>query len=81
MNIEEIKKMLEDGIEQAQVMVDGDGYHYQATIISELFVNKSKVQRQQLVYEVLGSLIRSGELHALSMRTLTPQEWEQDQHG
>lgn len=67
-----------DGVEYAQVM--GDGYHYQLTIVSDVFLGKSKVARQQWVYAQLKNDITSGSLHALSMKTWTKNEWEQ-QHG
>ncbi|HEX7053012.1 MAG TPA: BolA family protein [Burkholderiales bacterium] len=56
------------------VEVVGDGQHFQALIVSAEFAGKSRVQRHQLVYAALGSRMRE-EIHALSMRTLTPQEW------
>lgn len=54
--------------------VVGDGQHFQALIVSAQFAGKSRVQRHQLVYAALGERMRE-EIHALSMRTLTPQEW------
>jgi len=48
--------------------------HFQALIVSTEFAGRSRVQRHQLVYAALGERMRE-EIHALSMRTLTPQEW------
>ncbi|RUQ88233.1 BolA family protein [Legionella septentrionalis] len=62
------------------VQVSGDGYHYHLTIVSDAFLNKSKVARQQWVYTQLKEHIASGRLHALSMKTWTKEEWEK-QHG
>jgi len=62
------------------VQVKGDGYHYQLTIVSDLFLAKSKVARQQWVYAQLKDYIITGSLHALSMQTWTKAEWEK-QHG
>lgn len=67
-----------EGVEYVQVK--GDGYHYQLTIVSDLFVGKSKVARQQWVYAQLKNYITTGSLHALSMKTWTKNEWEK-QHG
>jgi len=67
-----------DGVEYVQVK--GDGYHYQLTIVSDVFVGKSKVARQQWVYAQLKDYITTGTLHALSMKTWTKTEWEK-QHG
>lgn len=55
--------------------VDGDGHHFQALIVSAAFAGKSRVQRQQAVNALLKARFDSGELHALSMQTLTPEEW------
>ncbi len=66
------------GVEFAQVK--GDGYHYQLTIVSDVFLGKSKVVRQQWVYAQLKDYITTGRLHALSMTTWTKNEWE-EQHG
>ncbi|MDF1758847.1 MAG: BolA/IbaG family iron-sulfur metabolism protein [Legionellaceae bacterium] len=62
------------------VKADGDGYHYQLTVVSDLFIDKSKVARQKWVYGVLNQHILSGDLHAIQMKTLTKSEWEK-QHG
>jgi acid stress-induced BolA-like protein IbaG/YrbA len=56
------------------VEVTGDGHHFEAVIVSDQFRGKSKVQQHQLVYRALGDRMRE-EIHALSMRTLTPEEW------
>ena len=53
--------------------VVGDGHHFEAVIISPAFDGKSMVQQHQLVYQVLGDKMKE-EIHALSMRTLTPEQ-------
>lgn len=52
-----------------------DGTHFEALIVSPSFVGKSMVQQHQLVYAALGDRMRA-EIHALSMRTLTPEAWQ-----
>jgi acid stress-induced BolA-like protein IbaG/YrbA len=54
--------------------VTGDGAHFEATIVSAAFVGKSRVARHQVVYAALGDRMRA-EIHALSMKTITPDEW------
>jgi acid stress-induced BolA-like protein IbaG/YrbA len=54
--------------------VVGDGQHFEAVVVSEAFAGKNRVQRHQLVYQTLGDRMRA-EIHALSMKTFTPQEW------
>ncbi len=58
--------------------VDGDGAHFQAVIVSTAFEGKSRVQRHQVVYGALGDRMRE-EIHALSMQTLTPAEYQTQQ--
>lgn len=54
--------------------VTGDGQHFEAVVVSVEFAGKSRIQRQQLVYQTLGDRMK-GEIHALSMKTFTPEEW------
>ena len=63
-----------EGVAYAKVL--GDGYHYQVIIVSDAFLNKSKVARQQWVYSRINEHIASGSLHALTMQTFTNDEWE-----
>ena len=70
----QIKSVIENGLQCHYVEVTGDGHHFEAVIVSGQFRGKSKVQQHQLVYRALGDRMRE-EIHALSMRTLTPEEW------
>jgi len=72
---ESIKAGIEAGLACEHVEVAGDGQHFQALVVSPGFEGKSRVQRHQLVYAALGDRMRE-EIHALSMRTLTPAEWK-----
>ena len=71
---ESVKQGIEAGLACEHVEVVGDGEHFQALVVSAAFDGKSRVQRHQLVYAALGERMRE-EIHALSMRTLTPEEW------
>jgi len=71
---ESIKQSIESRLTCQHVEVLGDGEHFQALVVSDDFAGRSRVQRHQLVYAALGDRMRE-EIHALSMRTLTPQEW------
>lgn len=55
--------------------VEGDGAHFAAVIVSDKFAGLNRVKRQQLINAILKPRFDSGELHALSMQTLTPEEW------
>jgi len=72
---ESVKDGIEAGLSCEHVEVIGDGQHFQALIVSDEFAGRNRVQRHQLVYAALGERMRE-EIHALSMRTLTPQEWK-----
>jgi acid stress-induced BolA-like protein IbaG/YrbA len=71
---ESVKAGIESGLACEHIEVEGDGQHFQAVVVSAAFAGKSRVQRHQLVYAALGERMRE-EIHALSMRTLTPEEW------
>jgi acid stress-induced BolA-like protein IbaG/YrbA len=68
-----IEQGIRAGLACERVEVIGDGQHFQALVVSAAFAGKSRVQRHQLVYAALGERMRE-EIHALSMRTLTPEE-------
>jgi len=72
--LESVRQGIEAGLACAHIEVIGDGQHFQAVIVSDAFAGKSRIQRHQLVYAALGERMRE-EIHALSMRTLTPDEW------
>lgn len=71
---ESIRSAIAAGIDCERVEVQGDGQHFQALIVSRAFESLTKVRRHQLVYAALGSRMRE-EIHALSMTTLTPEQW------
>ena len=70
---DDVRRYIAAGLECAVLEVSGDGQHFEALIVSSLFEGKRLVQRHQLVYRALGDRMRE-EIHALSMRTLTPAE-------
>lgn len=72
---ESVKAGIEAGLACEHVEVAGGGQHFQALVVSRDFAGRSRVQRHQLVYAALGGRMRE-EIHALSMRTLTPEEWQ-----
>ena len=72
---EEIQSYINDNLDCEHVEVTGDGQHFEALIVSSVFLNKNRVQRHQLVYEALGGRMKE-EIHALSMKTLTPEDWK-----
>ena len=75
MHPEEIKQLILPGMACEFLELDGDGQHFQAIVVSREFEGKNRVQRQQRVYQTLQAKLATGELHALSFKTLTPEEW------
>ena len=63
------------GLPCTHLEVDGDGQHFNALIVSSAFAGKRPIQRHQMVYAALGDRMRE-EIHALSMKTLTPEEYQ-----
>jgi len=76
MTPEDIKSILLEGLDNAEVMADGDGSHFNVTAISNQFDGLRAVQRQQVIYGLLGEHITSGTLHALGIKTYTESEWQ-----
>lgn len=72
---EYVRDLIAQGIACDHLEVDGDGAHFEAVIVSQIFNGKSRVARHQLVNRALGSQM-GNEIHALSMKTLTPDEWK-----
>ena len=76
MDAGEIERLIKARIPDAQVTIRdlaGDGDHYAATVISEAFRGKSRVQQHQIVYEALRAEM-GGKLHALALQTGTPEQ-------
>ena len=69
-----IEDSIRAGLDCTHVEVQGDGAHFEAVVVSPAFAGASRVRRHQLVYAALGDRMKE-EIHALSMKTLTPEEW------
>lgn len=80
MQADTIKELIETSLAQCTATVEGDdGVHFTAVVISPDFSGKSRVQKQQMVYAALGNRIHDGSIHALSIKTFTPDEWQTQQ--
>lgn len=73
---EDIRAYIAAGLACEHLEVSGDGAHFEAVIVSNAFAGKRLIARHQLVYGALGDRMKQ-EIHALSMRTLTPEEFNQ----
>jgi acid stress-induced BolA-like protein IbaG/YrbA len=74
METEKVKQLIEAGLPGARVEVTGDGRHFEALVVSEVFEGKSLVQRHRMVMNTVNEQIASDELHALSIKAKTPAE-------
>ncbi len=75
MSPEQIKDLLQAQIADAEVEVNVDGSHVNLVVVSPVFEGLSPVKKQQLVYAVLQEQIASGTIHAVNMKTYTPEQW------
>ncbi len=76
MDPEQIKKIIEEGMNTTLVNVIGEGGKYEATVVSEAFAGVSMLKQHKMVYPLLDDYIKSGEIHALSIKSYTPEQWE-----
>jgi acid stress-induced BolA-like protein IbaG/YrbA len=76
MTIDEIKAMIEAGLESEQVIVSGENGMFNAIVVSEQFAGLMPVKKQQMVYATVNEVITSGIIHALTIKAYTPKEWQ-----
>ena len=76
MQPEKIRDLIEAGLPESQAHVEGDGAHFTAVVVCSAFEGKSRIQKQQLVYDTVRTQLMDGTLHALSVKTFTPTEWD-----
>jgi acid stress-induced BolA-like protein IbaG/YrbA len=80
MNPKQIEELIHAGLPGAAAHVKSeDNVHFEATVVSQAFVGLRPLQRHQLVYKSLGELM-GGEIHALALQTLTPDELANRSH-
>jgi acid stress-induced BolA-like protein IbaG/YrbA len=75
MQPEVIKQLIEQAIPGVEARVSGDGSHFQADVIGEVFEGKSMLEEQKMVYAAVNEHIASGAIHALTIKAFTPAEW------
>ncbi len=76
---QEIRRRIAESLPGSEVEVrdlTGTGDHFEARVVSDAFAGKPMVEQHQLVYRPLQDLLRTGELHALMLKTFTPEEWK-----
>lgn len=75
MGEEEIKASIEAGILGSEVHVAGDGRHFEAIVVSSSFAGMTRLQQHRAVYDALGASFDTEALHALAIKTYTPEKW------
>lgn len=80
MNIEIIKEKLEKSLTLDVCIVKGDSGTFQVIAVSEMFIGMSRVKKQQTIYTHLSDDIASNAIHALTIKALTPDEWQKQKH-
>ena len=76
---EEVVALIKKDFPDAEVHIEGEDCSFSATVISERFSKMSLLKKQQSVLATVKEQIASGELHAMTVSALTPQEWEKKQ--
>ena len=78
-DIADLKRRIEQGVQGAEVEIrdiTGTGDHFEARVVSPAFAGKTPVEQHQLVYAPLQDLLKTGELHALALKTYSPEQWQ-----
>lgn len=76
MTIDEIKNLIAAGIESSWVTVNGEGGMFDTIVVAEQFEGLTPVKRQQMVYAAVNAHITNGDIHALSIKAYTPDQWK-----
>ncbi|GEA62368.1 BolA family iron metabolism protein IbaG [Vibrio comitans] len=78
MDSTQVKKLLDDALQLAEIHVKGEGSHYEVIAVDESFEGMSRVKKQQLIYAPLMEYIQRNDIHAVSIKAFTPDEWQRD---
>lgn len=79
-NKDDIRKLIEEGLSGAEAMIKGDdGSHFEGVVVCQDFDGKNMLEQHRMVFNTLGDRMQTGIIHALSLRTYTPEEWSRQQ--
>lgn len=78
MDIQQIEQLLLTELQLAEVRVSAEGSHYAVIAVGACFADISRVKQQQMVYRPLMSAIADGSIHAVSIKTFTPDQWRRE---
>ncbi|MFH0257449.1 BolA family iron metabolism protein IbaG [Vibrio rumoiensis] len=78
MDIIQVKQILDDALSLQEIHVKGEGSHYEVVAVDSVFDGMSRVKKQQLIYAPLMEYIQRNDIHAVSIKAYTPEEWARD---
>ena len=78
MDSAKVQQLLEEALNLQEVHVKGEGSHYEVVAVDACFDGMSRVKKQQLIYAPLMEYIQRNDIHALSSKAFTPEEWARD---
>ena len=81
MGPDDLKKRIEQGIPGARARVEGADAHFGALVIAGAFEGKTRIEQHQMIYALFKDEMASQEIHALSLKTCTPAEWEREEES
>lgn len=74
---ENIKELIESGLPGSEAMIEGDdGSHFDGVVVCADFEGKNMIAQHRMVFDTLGDRMQTGVIHALSIKTCTPAEWQ-----
>ncbi|MBD1389899.1 BolA family transcriptional regulator [Neiella sp. HB171785] len=78
MNAAEVKELLEQAISLQECHVEAEGTHFKVIAVGDLFEGMSRVKAQQTIYQPLSDVIADGSVHAVTIKTFTPEKWQRE---
>lgn len=78
MDSTQVQQILMDALNLAEIHVKGEGSHYEIVAVDASFEGMSRVKKQQTIYAPLSDYIQRNDIHAVSIKAFTPEEWARD---
>lgn len=78
MDSAQVQQILEQALKLQELHVKGEGSHYEVLAVDEVFAGMSRVKKQQMIYAPLMEYIQRNDIHAVSIKAFTPEEWARD---
>lgn len=78
MELQEIERILKDALNVEEVYAKGENAHFGVIVVSDEIASLSRVKQQQTIYVPLMAYFTTGEIHALTIKTYTPEKWKRD---